>query len=169
LHGTAFRFRGSCTKSQVSFARMELISDSIASHQLAASIAFIASRYVVGSPASLKNKQGEYLSGGCDSRSDRRRTIGLAGSSAIVLRTSELGSSDPVGLILALLLGFSSVTAPSVLRGLANRESDLVCCAGPSKGVGTSENVTLRNSIGRSVALCIADSLKTTSELRTTW
>jgi hypothetical protein len=169
LHGSAFRFRRSSTRSQVSFARMEFISDSIAGRQLAASVAFMASRYVVGSPAFVKNKPGEYLSDGCDSLSDPRGMTGLAGSSAIVLRTFELGSFDPVGLIVALLLGFSLGTAPSVLRGLADRETDLVCCAGPSKGVGTSENVTLHNLIRRSVALCIADSLKTTSELRTTW
>jgi hypothetical protein len=59
----------------------------------------------------------------------------LAGSSAIVLHTSELGSSDPVGLIVALLLEFSVSTAPSVLRGLADRETDLMCCARPSNGV----------------------------------
>jgi hypothetical protein len=169
LHRSAFRLRGTSTRSQVSFVRIEFISDSIASCQLAASITFIASRYVIGSPTSVKNKPGKYLSGGCDSRSDRRGMTGLAGSSAIVLHTSELGSSDPVGLIVALLLGFSSGTAPSVLKGLADREADLVCCVGPSKGVGRSENVTLRNSIGRSVALCIADSLKTTSEIQTTW
>jgi hypothetical protein len=39
---------------------MEFISDSIASWQLAASVASIASCYVVGSPASLKNRPGEY-------------------------------------------------------------------------------------------------------------
>jgi hypothetical protein len=63
----------------------------------------------------------------------------------------------------------SSGTAPSILRGLADRKGDLVCCVGLSKGASTSENITLRTSIGRSVDLCIADSLKTTSELRTTW
>jgi hypothetical protein len=36
---------------------MEFISDSIASHQLAASVAFIASRYVIGSSASVKTSQ----------------------------------------------------------------------------------------------------------------
>jgi hypothetical protein len=138
---------------RVSFARIEFISDSIASRQLAASVAFIASRYVVGSPVFVKNKPGEYLSGGCDSHSDRRGMTGLAGSSAIVLRTSELCSSHPVGLIVALLLGFSLGTAPSVLRGFVDCEVDLVCCAGSSEGVCTSENVTLRNSIGRSIAL----------------
>jgi F0F1-type ATP synthase assembly protein I len=51
---------------------------------------------------------------------------GLAGSGTIVLRASELCSSDPVELIVALLLGFSSGTVPSVLRGLADRETDLV-------------------------------------------
>jgi hypothetical protein len=107
---------------------MDFISDSIASRQLAASVAFIASHYVVGSPTSVKNKSREYLSNGCDNRSDRRGTTGLAGSSAIVLCTSELGSSDPIGLIVALLLGFSSDTAPLVLRGLVDREDDLVLC-----------------------------------------
>jgi hypothetical protein len=148
---------------------MEFISDSIESRQLAASVALIASWYVLGSPASVKNNPGENLSGGYDNRSDRRGTTGLTSSSAIVLRTSEHGSSDPVGLIVALLLGCSSDTAPSLLRGLADREADLVCCVGLSKGAGTSQNVTLRTLIGRSVDLCIADSLKTTSELRTTW
>jgi hypothetical protein len=148
---------------------MEFISDSIASRQLVASVALIGSRYVVGSPASMKNKPGEYLSGGCDSHFNRCGMIGLASSSAIILNMSELCSSDLVRLIIALLLGFSSSTAPSVLRGLADCEDDLVSYAGPSKVVGTSKNVTLRNSIGRSAALCIADSLKTTSELRTTW
>ena len=33
--------------------------------------------------------------------------------------------------------------------------------------LGTSENITLRTSIGLSAVLCIADSLNTTSELRT--
>jgi hypothetical protein len=84
---------------------MESISHPIASRQLAASVAFIASRYVIGSPVSVKNKPGEYLSGGCDSRSDRQGTAGLAGSGAIILRTCKLGSSDPVGQIVALLLG----------------------------------------------------------------
>jgi hypothetical protein len=84
---------------------MEFIFDSIASRQLAASVASIASRYVIGSPVSVKNKPGEYLSGGCDSRSDRRATTGLAGSGAIVLRTCELVSSDLVGPVVALLLG----------------------------------------------------------------
>jgi hypothetical protein len=168
LHGSAFRFRGSSTRSQVPFAQMEFISDSIASCQLAASVALIASWYVVGSPASIKNKPGENLSRGCDSRSDQQGTTGLAGSSVIVLRTSKLVSSNPVGLIVALLLGCSSDTAPSVLRGLTNSEADLVCRAGLSKGAGTSENVTLRTPIGRSVDLCITDSLKTTSELQTT-
>jgi hypothetical protein len=100
LHDSAFRFRGSSTKFLVPFARMEFIRS-----QQVASVAWIASRYVVGSPASVKNKPGENLSGGYDSRSDRRETTGLAGSSAIVLRTSELGSSNPVGQIVALLLG----------------------------------------------------------------
>jgi hypothetical protein len=84
---------------------MEFISDSIASRQLAASVAWIASRYIVGLPASVRNKLGENLSGGCDSRSDQQGTLGLAGSSAIVLHTFELGLSDPVGPIVALLLG----------------------------------------------------------------
>jgi hypothetical protein len=35
-----------------------------------------------------------------------------------------------------------------ILGGLADREVDLVCCARPSKGVGTFTNVTLYNSIG---------------------
>jgi hypothetical protein len=83
---------------------MEFISDSIASRQLAASVAFIASWYIVGSPASVKNKPREYLSDGCDNRSDRCETTGLAGSGAIVLRTCELGLSDLVGQIVALLL-----------------------------------------------------------------
>jgi hypothetical protein len=72
---------------------MEFIFDFIASCQLAAFVALIASLYVVGSPASVKNKLGEYLSGGCDNLSDRHGMIGLAGSGAIVLRTSEVGSS----------------------------------------------------------------------------
>jgi hypothetical protein len=127
---------------------MEFISDSIASRQLAAFVAFIVSRYVIGSPASVKNKPGEYLLGGCDSPSNRRGMTGLAGSSAIILRTSQLGSSDLIGLIVALLLGLSSGTTPSVLRGLAGPEANLVCCDGPSKGVGTSEKVTLHSSIG---------------------
>jgi hypothetical protein len=114
LHGSAFRFRGSSTKSQVPFARMEFNFDSIASCQLAASVDFIASRYVVGSPTSVQNKPREYLSGGCDSRCDGRGTTRLAGSSVIVPRLSKLGSSDPIELIVALLLGCSSVTASSV-------------------------------------------------------
>jgi hypothetical protein len=56
--------------SQVPFAWMEFISDSIASRQLAASVAWTTSRYVVGSLASVRNKPGENLSGGCDSRYD---------------------------------------------------------------------------------------------------
>jgi hypothetical protein len=147
---------------------MEFMSYSIASFQLAVSVALIASLYVVGSPASVKNRPGEYLSGGCDNRSDRRGTTGLAASGAVVLRTSELGSKELAGSVVGVVLRFSAGRAPSVLRGLADREADLVCCVGPSKGVGTSANVTVRNSIGRSTALCIADSLKTTFELRTT-
>jgi hypothetical protein len=105
LHGSAFRFHGSSTKSQVPFARMEFISDSIASRQLASSVAWIASQYVMGSPASVRNKPGENLSGGCESNFDRRGTIGLASYGAIVLRTFEHVSSDPIGPIVPLLLG----------------------------------------------------------------
>jgi hypothetical protein len=56
---------------------------------------------------------------------------------------SELGSAELVGSVVVVLLEFSASTAPSILRELADREADLVCCAGPSGGVGTSANVTL--------------------------
>jgi hypothetical protein len=106
LARSAFRFRESSTRSQVPFARMEFISDSIASHKLAASVAWKTSRYVVGSPASIRNKPGENVSGGCDSRSDQRGTTRLDGSGATVLRMFEHGSSDLVRqIVIALLLG----------------------------------------------------------------
>jgi hypothetical protein len=115
---------------------MEFISDSIVSCQLAAFVASIPSLCVVGSPVSMRNKPGKYLSGGWDSLSYRCGMTGLAGSSAILLHTFELGSSDPIGVIVDLLLECSASMAPSVLRGLADRKADLVCYAGPSKRSG---------------------------------
>ena len=44
---------------------------------MAESAAADASSYDVGSPASVKNILGEYLSGGCDSLSDLRGMTGL--------------------------------------------------------------------------------------------
>jgi hypothetical protein len=166
LHGSALQFCGSFTNSQVSLTRMEFIFESIASFQLATSVAPIASLYVVGSLASMKRRLGENRSGGRDSLSDRCGKTGLAGSSAVVLCTSELVSAKLVGSSIVGLLGFG-VTAPSILRGWADREANLVCCAGPSNRVGTSTNPTLYNSIGRSAALCMAESLNTMSKLRT--
>jgi hypothetical protein len=109
---------------------MEFISDSkFASCQLVASVALIASLYVVGSPAKVKNQLGEYLSGGYDSLYDQGGMTRLASSSVVVLRMSELGSSEVVGSGVALLLGFSGSRSPSVLRESAGHEADLVCCA----------------------------------------
>jgi hypothetical protein len=93
---------------------------------------------------------------------------GIVGSGAVVLRTSEHGSAELAGCVVAALLRFSAGMTPSVLRGLADHEADLVCCARPSKGVGMSTDVTLRNSIGCLATLWIADSLKSTSEFWTT-
>jgi hypothetical protein len=73
---------------------MEFLLDSIASYQLASSLASIASLYVVGSPASVNNKPGEYLFGSCDNLFDQRGMTGLAGSGAAILHTSKLGSAE---------------------------------------------------------------------------
>jgi hypothetical protein len=147
---------------------MDFILDSFTSCQLEASVASIASLYVVGSLTSVKKRLREYFSGGCDSLYDQHAMTRLAGSSAVKLHTSERSSAELAESVVAVLLGFCVGITPFVLRGLADSEADLVCCVGPSIGVGTSTNVTLRNSIGPSVALCIADLFKTTSEFRTT-
>ena len=63
----------------------------------------------------------------------------------------------------------SEVPAVAVLVAVevADRNAALVCMAGLSARVA-SENVTLRSLMGCSAALCIPDSLKTTSALRMT-
>ena len=78
------------------FLRMEFISDSIASSQLEASVALIASLYVVGSLESEKNNLGEYLSSGRVSLSDlqgkaHRFVNGLNGRSTRIVTFMSRG------------------------------------------------------------------------------
>jgi hypothetical protein len=107
------------------FAWIEFISDSIANCQLAASVALIAFVYVVGLLASVKKRLGENRSGGCNSLSDQCVKTRLAGSSVVVLRTSELISVELARSAAVGLLGFG-VIVPSVLGGWADHEADLV-------------------------------------------
>ena len=102
----------------------------------------------------MKNIPGEYLSGGCDSLSDLRGMTGL------VALGVDVGWSETTPFGCAEL-------EDSVREMSVTRETDLVLWVGPSRRVGTSENITLRTSIGLSDVLCIADSLNTTSELQT--
>jgi hypothetical protein len=173
LHGSAFRFSGSSTRSQVSFVRMEFISDSIVGRQLAAFVAWIAFSVCRGFTGVRKEQAGReplrwlrqsFRSTGnewasrfwCD-RTSHVRTC--------YVRPCRTDSSTATRMIYR----YGSFRRRFLLLGgSAGRDADLVCYAGLSKGAVTSENVTLRTSIGRSVGLCIADSLKTTSELRTT-
>ena len=80
MHGRACRFFGNSTKSQVLFAQMECISDSIAICHVAESADADASSYDVDSPTSVKKIPSEYLSGGCDSLLDLRGMTGLVAS-----------------------------------------------------------------------------------------
>jgi hypothetical protein len=142
---------------------MKFILNTITSYHLAASTTLIVSLYVAGSLTSIKKRLREYLSSGYASPFDRYGMTRLAGLGIVVLHTSKLGSTLLVGSIVAVLLGFCESTSLSVLElgGLADRETILLCCARPSKGVGTSANVTLHSSIGCSTTLCITDLLKT--------
>ena len=78
-----------------------------------------ASSYDVGSPASVKNIPGEYLSGGCDSLSDLRGMTGLV-AQGVDVGWSE---TEPFGC---------AESEDSVLEILVTRETDLVLCVGPS-------------------------------------
>ena len=67
--------------------------------------------------------------------------------------------------------GSLEVLAEAVLRTIEamNRKVALVCMAGPSEGGVASANVTLCSSMGRSTTVCIPDTLKIVSALRTTY
>ena len=73
--------------------------------------------------------------------------------------------------LLSFPVGCRSVGVLAVAVLVAVEATDcsaaLVCMDGPSVGVA-SEKKPLRNLMGRSAALCMLDSLKTTSALRTT-
>ena len=98
---------------------MECISDSIARCHVAESAVADASSYDVGSPASVKNIPGEYLSGGCDSLSDLRGMTGLV-APGVDVGWSE---AEPFGC---------AESEDSVLEMSVTRETDLVLCAGLS-------------------------------------
>ena len=78
-----------------------------------------ASSYDVGSPASVKNIPGEYLSGGCDSLSDLRGMTGLV-APGVDVGWSE---AEPFGC---------AESEDSVLEMSVTRETDLVLWAGLS-------------------------------------
>ena len=73
----------------------------------------------VGSPASVRNILGEYLSGGCDSLSDLRGMTGLVAPGVDV----EWSEAKPFGC---------AESEDSVLEMSVTRETDLVLWAGPS-------------------------------------
>ena len=97
-------------------------------------------------------------------------TTGLVGSSLMIISSVD----DPPFWSLHKIL--SEITCSEVWvvvvlcsMGTACHVSPLVLWVGLSKGVGMSEKVTLRNSIGRLVALCISDSLKASGGARSQW
>ena len=115
-HGSARRFFGSLTKFQVSFSRMERISNSIASCYSTTSVALITSLYVIGSPPFVKKRSGDYLSGGCDSLSNRCGKTVLVGSSAGILCAATLSSAVLARLVVAELpRGFHVRSPPSIV------------------------------------------------------
>ena len=100
-------------------ANFKCISDSIAKCQVAESVVADASSYDVGSPASVKNIPGEYLSGGNDSLSDLRGMTGL------VTPGVDVGWSE------AETFGCAELE-DSVLQMSVTRETDLMLWAGLS-------------------------------------
>ena len=93
-----------------------------------------ASSYDVGSPTFVKKIPGEYLSSGRDSRSERLGTTRLAGSSLMIISWV----ADPLYGLLHRLLSDSAGPIEAVCNVAA-----LVCRVGPSRGVKTSEKVSL--------------------------
>ena len=136
---------------------MEFISDSIARRKVVESANVDTSSCDIGSLTFVKTILEEYLSGGGDSLSDLLDIMTGLAWLGVCIGWSEVEA-----------FGFAKwAGADSMLEDSATYEVDLVLWVGLSWRVGTSGKVTLQTSIGLSAILCIADSLNTTSELRT--
>ena len=107
---------------------MECISDSIARCHVAKSANADPFSYDVGSPASVKKIPGEYLSGGCDSRSDLRGMTGLV-APGVGVGWSKAESFSCAASV-------DSVRECSVTRGTDS------CC-----GLGHHEGLALRKTL----------------------
>ena len=99
---------------------MECLSDSIVRCHVVESADADASLYDVGSSVLVKNIQGEYLSEGCDSRSDLRGMTGLVAP----------GVGVGVGWSKTEPFGYAE-SVDSVRELLVTRETDLIWWVGP--------------------------------------